>query len=75
MCSPIYSNGRFGHPEQNRALSVREAARLQGFDDNFEFTGNLGSMAKQIGNAVPVDLAYAMGNHLINHVEEINGQI
>lgn len=68
-----YSNGRFGHPEQNRALSVREAARLQGFDDDFEFTGNLNSMAKQIGNAVPVDLAYAMGTHFIKHTEAING--
>ena len=68
-----YSNGRFGHPEQNRAISVREAARLQGFDDDFEFTGNLNSMAKQIGNAVPVDLAYAMGSHFMKHIEAING--
>jgi DNA (cytosine-5)-methyltransferase 1 len=68
-----YSNGRFGHPNQDRALSVREAARLQGFDDDFEFTGNLNSMARQIGNAVPVDLAFAMGNHFIKHVEAING--
>lgn len=68
-----YSNGRFGHPEQDRAISVREAARLQGFDDNFEFTGNLNSMARQIGNAVPVDLAFAMGNHFVKHIEAING--
>jgi DNA (cytosine-5)-methyltransferase 1 len=68
-----YSNGRFGHPEQNRAISVREAARLQGFDDIFEFTGNLNSMARQIGNAVPVDLAYAMGCHFMKHIEEVNG--
>ena len=68
-----YSNGRFGHPEQDRAISVREAARLQGFDDNFEFMGNLNSMARQIGNAVPVDLAYAMGRHFFNHIEAIHG--
>ena len=68
-----YSNGRFGHPEQDRAISVREAARLQGFDDEFEFTGNLNSMARQIGNAVPVDLAFAMGNHFIKHIEAIHG--
>lgn len=68
-----YSNGRFGHPEQDRAISVREAARLQGFDDAFEFTGNLNSMARQIGNAVPVDLAFAMGNHFIKHIEAIDG--
>lgn len=68
-----YSNGRFGHPEQDRALSIREAARIQGFDDKFEFTGNLNSMAKQIGNAVPVDLAYTMGEHFMKHIEVING--
>ncbi|MEI7748563.1 MAG: DNA cytosine methyltransferase [Chlorobium sp.] len=70
-----YSNGRFGHPEQDRAISIREAARLQGFDDQFQFTGNLNSMAKQIGNAVPVDLSFAMGNHFVKHIEEINGKI
>jgi len=68
-----YSNGRYGHPEQNRAISVREAARLQGFDDDFEFTGSLNSMAKQIGNAVPIPLAKVMGKHFIKHIEEING--
>jgi len=70
-----YSNGRFGHPEQDRAISVREAARLQGFDDDFEFTGSLTSMAKQIGNAVPVDLSFAMGNHFVKHIEAVNGKI
>lgn len=68
-----YSNGRFGHPVQDRAISVREAARLQGFDDSFEFTGNLNSMARQIGNAVPVDLAFAMGKQFIKHIEAIHG--
>jgi len=41
-----YSNGRFGHPEQDRAITVREAARLQGFPDGFVFTGTLSSMAR-----------------------------
>ena len=68
-----YSNGRFGHPAQHRAISVREAARLQGFDDDFEFIGNLASMARQIGNAVPVDLAFAIGNHFVKHIEAVNG--
>lgn len=48
-----YSNGRFGHPEQDRAISVREAARLQTFPDNFIFHGSLHSCARQVGNAVP----------------------
>ncbi|MDE3001106.1 MAG: DNA cytosine methyltransferase [Gemmatimonadota bacterium] len=71
-----YSNGRFGHPKQDRALSVREAARLQGFPDSFEFTGSLASMARQIGNAVPVPVAKAFGLHFNNHVntaDQLNG--
>lgn len=63
------SNGRYGHPEQHRALSVREAARLQTFDDSFEFFGSMGSMARQIGNAVPVKLANAIGKHVLRHNE------
>ena len=58
-----YSNGRFGHPEQDRALSIREAARLQGFSDDFIFTGSIVDMARQIGNAVPIPLAKAVGQH------------
>lgn len=64
------SNGRFGHPAQNRAISVREAARLQTFPDNFIFHGNLNSMARQIGNAVPVRLAEVFGIHFINHFRQ-----
>ena len=63
-----YSNGRFGHPEQDRAITVREAARLQGFPDRFVFTGSLNSMARQIGNAVPVQVAKAFGRYFIKHV-------
>jgi len=55
------SNGRFGHPYQNRAISVREAACLQTFDRTFAFQGSLNSMARQIGNAVPVLLAKHLG--------------
>ena len=46
------------HPNKKRRLSVRECAILQTFPDNFIFHGSLGSMYKQIGNAVAVDLAY-----------------
>lgn len=56
-----YSKGRFGHPYQDRALSAREAARLQSFDDDYIFYGNNSEIALQIGNAVPVDLAKASG--------------
>ena len=68
------SNGRFGHPEQNRAISIREAACLQTFDRNYIFEGGLVSMARQIGNAVPVLLAERFGEkfkeHLQRHIKE-----
>ncbi len=58
------SRGRFVHPTQNRGLSFREAARLQGFPDQFSFEGNFQEVAQQIGNAVPPPLAKAIGNSL-----------
>jgi DNA (cytosine-5)-methyltransferase 1 len=61
------SNGRFGHPEQDRAISVREAASLQTFPDDFVFRGSLGSMGRQIGNAVPVLLAQRFGENFSLH--------
>ena len=65
-----YSNGRFGHPEQDRAISVREAASLQTFPLDFAFAGSLGSMARQIGNAVPVRVATVVGNHVNRHLRD-----
>ena len=65
-----YSNGRFGHPEQDRAISVREAACLQTFPSDFLFEGSLSSMSRQIGNAVPVRLATIVGRHIIQHLKE-----
>jgi DNA (cytosine-5)-methyltransferase 1 len=63
------SNGRFGHPTQARAISVREAAKLQTFDDSFEFLGSLNSMARQIGNAVPVLLAQRLGEAFLSEAK------
>ena len=62
-----YSNGRFGHPDQDRAITVREAARLQTFPDDFTFVGGLTTQARQIGNAVPVALANSIGRSFIEH--------
>lgn len=66
-----YSNGRFGHPEQDRAISVREAACLQTFPMDFSFSGSLNSKARQIGNAVPVRLAKTVGLHVREHLTNI----
>ncbi len=65
-----YSNGRFGHPQQHRAISVREAACLQTFPHDFVFTGSLASMARQIGNAVPVRMAKVVGDHVNQHLQD-----
>jgi DNA (cytosine-5)-methyltransferase 1 len=61
------SNGRFGHPVQDRAISVREAACIQTFPLDFEFRGSLNSMARQVGNAVPVLLAQRLGHRVLSH--------
>lgn len=62
------SNGRFGHPTQRRAISLLEAALLQTFPRAYQFTGNQADIARQIGNAVPVKLARALGASLIKQL-------
>lgn len=64
----VISKGRFGHPTQNRALSVREAARLQSFEDDFVFCGSLTAMSLQVGNAVPPKLATASGKVIYKYM-------
>ena len=63
------SNGRYGHPEQDRAISIREAAALQTFPDRYEFFGEKTNIASQIGNAVPVRLAEKLGKHVLTLAE------
>lgn len=61
-----FSNGRYGHPEQNRAISLREGATLQSFPENFVFYSNSqGTVAKMIGNAVPPNLAKKIAESII----------
>lgn len=59
------SNGRFGHPEQDRAISLREAAALQTFEDDYHFYGSVQEIGRQIGNAVPVLLARRIGEYIL----------
>lgn len=64
------SNGRFGHPEEHRAISLREGAVLQTFPKTYIFKGsNQAAIAKQIGNAVPPELARRIGIDLIRSWE------
>lgn len=68
-----YGNGRFGHPEQDRALSLREGAILQSFPRDYRFIRSTDILNKrqiglQIGNAVPVRLGEAIGKSIIEHI-------
>lgn len=56
--------GRYLHPDQHRPITHREAARLMGFPDDFQFTGSKIEIARQIGNAVPPPLAGAVARHV-----------
>ena len=60
-----YSNGRFGHPHFDRAVTVREAAILQGFPMDFTFEGPLKETARQVGNAVPPPVACWIGKQIV----------
>ena len=73
-CAPAQKQTERCHPTETRPLTVREYARIQTFPDDWEFIGTLGSRYKQIGNAVPVNLSYAIGRSLIrlfNDIERI----
>jgi DNA (cytosine-5)-methyltransferase 1 len=74
-----FTRGRYGHPLQDRPLTPREAARIQGFPDDYEFHGNRGDVRSQIGNAVPPPLAFAIGTAILHsllvsdgHLDEIH---
>jgi DNA (cytosine-5)-methyltransferase 1 len=67
-CDPHW--GAYVHPTQDRTISVREAARLQGFPDIFQFAGAcLGKHYEQVGNAVPVPVALAIGKAVAGHLQ------
>ena len=70
------SNGRFGHPEQDRAITLREAAALQTFDNDYIFYGSMQEVGRQVGNAVPVLLAENIGRYILkehNGMQNKNG--
>ncbi|RVW55300.1 DNA (cytosine-5)-methyltransferase 1A [Vitis vinifera] len=66
---PMGKVGMCFHPEQDRILSVRECARSQGFRDSYQFAGNIQHKHRQIGNAVPPPLSFALGRKLKEAVD------
>ena len=76
-CSPCQKQTERCHPLETRPLSVREYARIQTFPDDWQFYGSMADKYKQIGNAVPVKLAWAIGRSLIrlfNNIQQIMPQ-
>lgn len=70
-CSPCQKQTERCHPTETRPLSVREYARIQTFPDYWQFQGTVAAQYKQIGNAVPVNLAWAIGRSLIRLLNDI----
>ena len=64
------SSGKFTHPYLNRAITVREAARIQSFPDDFHFVGTKTSQMKQVGNAVPPNLAKAIAKVILDDMRK-----
>jgi DNA (cytosine-5)-methyltransferase 1 len=65
LCTPSQKQTERCHPLEERPLTIREYARIQTFEDSYKFIGSINSQYKQIGNAVPVELAKRMGEELI----------
>lgn len=65
-----FTRGEFAHPFFHRSITPREAARIQGFPDWFVFKGNRAEVRRQIGNAVPPPMAYAIGKAIANAIKK-----
>jgi len=70
-CAPAQNQTERCHPTETRPLTIREYARIQTFPDEWQFVGSTSSQYKQIGNAVPVNLAHAVGRSLIRVLNQI----
>lgn len=70
-CAPAQKQTERCHPLETRPLTIREYARIQTFPDDWQFSGSITSQYRQIGNAVPVNLALAMGRSLIRLLNDL----
>ena len=70
-CSPAQKQTERCHPTETRPLNIREYARIQTFPDYWNFNGSISSQYKQIGNAVPINLAYHIGISIIEMLDKI----
>jgi len=70
--SPSQKQTERCHPDETRPFTVREYARIQGFPDDWEFSGGVGAQYKQIGNAVPVNLAKSVGLAIVKYLNQFN---
>jgi DNA (cytosine-5)-methyltransferase 1 len=73
LCSPAQKQTDRCHPDELRPFSVRENARIQSFPDEWEFMGSMAEQYKQIGNAVPVNFAKAIGESLALYLKNEQG--
>ncbi|RSK29348.1 DNA (cytosine-5-)-methyltransferase [Bacillus sp. HMF5848] len=71
-CSPAQKQTERCHPDETRPFTVREYARIQSFPDDWEFDCSVNNAYKQIGNAVPVNMAKAIGLSIVNVLNQVN---
>jgi DNA (cytosine-5)-methyltransferase 1 len=71
MCTPTQKQTERCHPLESRPLTIRECARIQTFEDGYQFYGTVSSQYKQVGNAVPVELAKRLGDTLRNTLTQV----
>lgn len=71
VTSPVFKGTCLGHPEEDRPLSVREYARIQGFPDDWEFVDPTSTKYRLIGEAVPIPLARALARQILKELENI----
>lgn len=74
-CAPAQNQTERCHPQESRPLTVREYARIQTFPDTWKFAGTVSMQYKQIGNAVPVNLAEAIGRSLVAALNNLEAKL